>query len=270
MSLTASMAAMVVSLIWAAFFAGFESGLLNVSQPRLLGYVRQGKRNAMRLAAVVEDLSRAMTTLLVGNNIANVVYSTASASFALALFGSQGVAAGLCGFASAVTMVFLGEYLPKLLFTSKPMRRCMAVTGFYRLSAVILWPVVSIFAAIVKMVFTGRAGAPKRLRISRDGLRRIVAEGQLTTRLSGFERVLIERVLALQGRFAKDLMHDGEPPDDTELKIPSSMRGDDILPVMRGGRQRTAVVYDADTLDDIGWITEEDILLFLTGALKEG
>ncbi len=270
MSVSSSIAAMAVSLVWAAFFAGFESGLLNVSQPRLLGLVRQGKRNASRLLAVVEDLSRAMTTLLVGNNLANVVYSTASASLALALFGSTGVAAGLCSLASAVAMVFLGEYLPKLLFTSKPMRRCVAMTGFYRFSAIILWPVVAIFSAVVKAVFTGRAGAPKRLRISRDDLRRMVAEGHMTTRLSGFERVLIERVLALQGRFASDLMHRGEPPDDTELKIPSTMRGDDILPVMRRGRQRTAIVYDADSLEDVGWTTEEDILLFLTGALKEG
>ena len=270
MSPLSSIIAMVVALVCAAFFAGFESGLLNVSQPRLLGLVRQGKRNAARLAEVMEDLSRAMTTLLVGNNIANVVYSTASASLAVALAGGSGSMAGLCSLLSAVTMVFLGEYLPKLLFTTKPMRRCVAVTGVYRLSAFCLWPIVSVFSLFVRAVFSNRSGAVRRMRLSRDGLRRIVAEGQVTTRLSGFERILIERVLALEGRFASELMHAGEPPEETELRIPSNMRGDDILPVMRRGHQRTAVVYDADSLEDVGWITEEDILLSLTGVLKEG
>ena len=110
-----------------------------------------------------------------------------------------------------------------------------------------------------------------RLGMSRAGLRTLVSDKDGSTRLTPFERTLIARVLDLQALSAADLMHpvgtaDGAPA----LRIASQTRGDDILPLMRRVRQPVASVFDEATGEIVGVVSEEDVLLALTGALKEG
>ena len=76
-------------------------------------------------------------------------------------------------------------------------------------------------------------------------------------------------------------MHAASPKDIEELKvyrrpgkeghfhIPSQTRGDDILPLMRRNRSPVALVCDETTGAELGVVTEEDVLLALTGTLKE-
>ena len=54
------------------------------------------------------------------------------------------------------------------------------------------------------------------------------------------------------------------------LRIASQTRGDDILPMMRRVRQPVASVFDEATGKIVGVVSEEDVLLALTGVLKEG
>ena len=69
----------------AGFCAGMETGFLSVSRVRLLPLVRQGSKRARRLAKALGNMSRVVTTLLVGNNLAAVTVSTVSAVLALRL-----------------------------------------------------------------------------------------------------------------------------------------------------------------------------------------
>jgi CBS domain containing-hemolysin-like protein len=81
---------------------------------------------------------------------------------------------------------------------------------------------------------------------------------------------LIDKVLTLQATSAGELAHAPTEDDmNTTLKISSTTRGDDILPLMRKKHQRIADVIDPVTFESIGIVTEEDILLLLTGVLKE-
>ena len=77
---------MVFSVAVAAFCAGVETGFLSVSRVRLLSLVRQSAPRAKRLARILGDMSRVLTTLLVGNNLASVLFSTAVAALGARLF----------------------------------------------------------------------------------------------------------------------------------------------------------------------------------------
>ena len=227
-------------------------------------------------------MSRVLTTLLVGNNLAAVLFSTASASVGAHLFASMPLTHSAWSLGSAVLMLFLGEYLPKLIFASRPLRRSLWASGPYRALAVALALPVTAFSAFVRVVFRVHQPRSLRLGVSRDGLRMLVADRHDATRLTQFERRLIDRVLMLQATFAKDLLHPATEKDLAELKeyrrpgksghfcIPAMTRGDDILPLMRRNRSPVAVVCDEATGAELGVVTEEDVLLALTGTLKEG
>ena len=273
---------MVVSVAVAAFCAGVETGFLSVPRVRLLSLVRQSAPRAKRLARILGDMSRVLTTLLVGNNLASVLFSTAAAALGTRLFLNMPVARSAWSLAAAVLMLFLGEYLPKLIFASRPLRRSLWASGPYRALAWALALPVAAFSAFVRVVFRVRQPRSLRLGVSRDGLRMLVADRHDATRLTQFERRLIDRVLMLQASFAKDLLHPATAKDVEEMKeyrrpgkgghfcIPSMTRGDDILPLMRRNQSPVAVVCDEETGAELGVVTEEDVLLALTGVLKEG
>ena len=141
----------------------------------------------------------------------------------------------------------------------------------YRALEFVLSPLVGVFTVVTRVVFQVRPAKTGRLGVSRAGLRTLIADKEGSTRLTPFERTLIARVLDLQALSAADLMHpaaaDGAPP---ALRIASQTRGDDILPLMRRVRQPVASVFDEATGEIVGVVSEEDVLLALTGVLKEG
>lgn len=273
---------MGVSVASAAFFAGVETGFLSVPRVRLLSLVRQSAPRAKRLAKVLGDMSRVLTTLLVGNNLASVLFSTATAALGTRLFSDMPATRSAWSLVAAVLMLFLGEYLPKLIFASRPLRRSLWAARPYQIAAWFLALPVAAFSAFVRAVFRVRQPRSLRLGVSRDGLRMLVADRHDATRLTQFERRLIDRVLMLQATFARDLMHPATRKDLEELKeyrrpgkaghfcIPAMTRGDDILPLMRRNRSPVAVVCDEKSGAELGVVTEEDVLLALTGTLKEG
>ena len=240
---------LLASVCAAGFCAGVETGFLSVSRVRLLSLVRQGSTRARRLAKALGDMSRVVTTLLVGNNLAAVTVSTVSAVLALRLFSSSPLLQTGWTLFVAALMLFVGEYLPKLLFATRPLRRSLSAMRAYRLLEVLLAPLVGVFAAVTRVVFKVRPMKSGRLGVSRAGLRTLVSDKDGST-----------------------LMHpvgaaDGAPG---ALRIASQTRGDDILPLMRRVRQPVASVFDEETGEIVGVVSEEDVLLALTGVLKEG
>ena len=255
----------------AGFCAGVETGFLSVSRVRLLSLVRQRSKQACQLARALRDMSRVVTTLLVGNNIAAVTVSTVSTALALRMFATSPLLQAAWSLFVAALMLFGGEYLPKLLFATRPLRRSLAAMRLYRALEFVLSPLVGVFTVVTRVVFQVRPAKTGRLGVSRAGLRTLIADKEGSTRLTPFERTLIARVLDLQALSAADLMHpaaaDGAPP---ALRIASQTRGDDILPLMRRVRQPVASVFDEETGEIVGVVSEEDVLLALTGVLKEG
>ena len=255
----------------AGFCAGVETGFLSVSRVRLLSLERQGSKRARQLARALRNMSRVVTTLLVGNNIAAVTVSTVSAMLALRMFASSPLSQTAWSLFVAALMLFVGEYLPKLLFATRPLRRSLAAMRAYGVLEDVLRPLVGVFTAITRVVFQVRPAKTGRLGVSRAGLRTLIADKEGSTRLTPFERTLIARVLDLQALSAADLMHPAAAADaQPALRIASQTRGDDILPMMRRVRQPVASVFDESTGEIVGVVSEDDVLLALTGVLKEG
>ena len=84
-----------------------------------------------------KSLNRARPTVpdMVGNNLAAVLFSTATASLGAHLFADMPYTHSAWSLAAAVLMLFLGEYLPKLIFASRPLRRSLWAARPYRVAA---------------------------------------------------------------------------------------------------------------------------------------
>ena len=116
----------VLMLILSAFFSGMESAFLNKNRLRLEIDRRQSRMFDYIAGLFSRHQGQYITTILVGNNIALVLYSM-GLSLVLRriaqLLGWTSMEEGsllLETIIPTVIIIFLGEYLPKSVFRSNP------------------------------------------------------------------------------------------------------------------------------------------------------
>lgn len=144
----------VISMVFSAFFSGMEIAF--VSSNRMLAEMDSGNQGIARrpLSVFYSHPNNFVSTMLVGNNIALVVYGILIAR----LFDStifSGMDAGFTVPAdtilSTLIVLFTGEFLPKILFKSSPNRLLTFFAFPVYICYIVLWP-VSRFATMLSRI----------------------------------------------------------------------------------------------------------------------
>ncbi len=146
-----SIPAIIISLLLSAFFSGMEIAFVAANKLKVEVDRQTGGFSARLLSRFVRSESRFISTMLVGNNIALVVYGISFAAllepvlFAILpspVRGDVAVFVFLTIISSAIILVF-AEFLPKTLFRINPNRFlgvfALPVTAIYY----ILYPVIA-------------------------------------------------------------------------------------------------------------------------------
>ena len=135
---------LIVSMVFSAFFSGMEIAF--VSSNRLRVEMDRDKHGLSQRALDVfyKHPSHFISTMLVGNNIALVVYGILFAQiFDATLFAplSDGARVTCDTLLSTLVVLFTGEFLPKTIFKSNP----NGLLTFFALPAylcyILLWPI---------------------------------------------------------------------------------------------------------------------------------
>ena len=190
--------AMAVALAVAAFCAGAETAFLSVSRGRLLHLAREGSAAAKIVKAAIDDMTATMTSLLVGNNLAAVVFSSASAALSARLFAESAVARTVWSVAAAFTVLYLSEFLPKLLCSTRPLRRILALARPYRVFAFVMAPLTAVATAITSLAAGRARRTDAQPPVTVHDLLRILEDRKNGVRLTDFESALISRILVLR------------------------------------------------------------------------
>ena len=203
----------ILTLAASAFFSGAETGFLSVSRARVLHLAREGGRKAKIVQDALKDMSRTTTTLLIGNNLVNVSYSSASAALILAVFAdsrSQSIAS----FVAACIVLYVSEFMPKLLFAARPLRRTLLIAPTYRVLAIFLSPFTVMAMKVTNLLIPKRES---KYKLTPDELLRILQDRKDGVCLSDFESALITRliVLRIKGRpVTREAVYDALTDDE--------------------------------------------------------
>ena len=187
---------LVLALALAAFCAGTETGFSSVNRGRILHMARGGSRAAKIAQKALSNLPKTLTALLVGNNLASVTYSAASAALAARLLSESVSAQAVWSFCAAFMMLALGEFLPKLLCAARPLRRTLRLAGWYRVFSFVFAPLTYIALALTSVFSPKRSSA--RERVTPNDLLQILQDRKDGVKLKEFESALIARILVLR------------------------------------------------------------------------
>ncbi len=143
---------LLLAMVFSAFFSGMEIAF--VSSNRMLAEMEKDNQNGLSqraLSVFYRNPNNFVSTMLVGNNIALVIYGILFARiFDATLFVNlnEGARVTADTLLSTIIVLFTGEFLPKTLFKSSP----NSFLTFFAIPAwlcyVILWP-ISRFATFI-------------------------------------------------------------------------------------------------------------------------
>ena len=121
--MTDTLIGLITTMMFSAFFSGMEIAF--VSSNRMLAEMERGKNTLEQkiISYFYRHPNNFVSTMLVGNNIALVIYGILFAQiFDATLFASLGDGERVTAdtIASTIVVLFTGEFIPKLIFKSNP------------------------------------------------------------------------------------------------------------------------------------------------------
>lgn len=259
------LAILAACTVGSGFFSGSETALIGISKERVHQLASESKAGR-RVEQLISDPERMLSTLLVANNIVNVLAAAVATTLFIDLVGAEW---GPWLATAAVTTVILifGEITPKTLATRYPERFALAVApAIWQLSRV-LAPVASFFGAITR-------GILRLLRVPIRGdsdavtdadIRALAELGHRDGQIEEVEREIIDALFDLADRPIREVMT--PRVDIVSLTDPVSM--DEVRSAVAAtGHSRFPVTRD-DLDNLVGMLFVKDLLQRTTDASSD-
>ena len=244
-------AAIAVLLLMSAFFSASETAFSTVNKIRLRHEADKGNKKAARALKIAENFDKTLTTILVGNNIVNILSASLGTIIFTELFGQAGV--GISTAVLTVLVLVFGEILPKSIAKEMPEKLSLAFCGPLNFLIWILTPVSAVFMLLKKAVSKMNKSASQP-SVTEDELKYIINEIEEEGVLEEQESDLVKSALEFDEKTVEQILV-------PRVRVCAVDKDSDIAEVrdkfISEGYSRMPV-YDQTIDNIIGIITEKD------------
>lgn len=142
--------ALLILVAVSGFFSGSENAYSSANDLRLKRFwVDNHSQRARRALWISDRYDRALTTILIGNNLVNLASSTIATQLFILLLSdtgrmSENSAAAISTAAITVIVLIFGEIIPKITASDRPERAAMLLSWPLRGIMILLTPLVSL------------------------------------------------------------------------------------------------------------------------------
>ncbi|MAC82345.1 MAG: hypothetical protein CML66_30320 [Rhodobacteraceae bacterium] len=137
-------------LVFSAFFSGSETALTAASRGKLRSQADKGSRGAESALEITEDNERLIGSVLLGNNLVNILATSLTTALFSRLFGEGGVALATLVM-TALVLVF-AEVMPKTYAITNAEKAAAAVAPVIKVIILVFSPVVQAVRMLVRGV----------------------------------------------------------------------------------------------------------------------
>lgn len=250
--------AIIIMVLLSAFFSSAETALTTVNRHRMRSLSEEGNRAAAKVLRILENPSKMLSTILIGNNIVNISASALATTFTSEVFGSKfiGIATGIL----TLCVLLFGEITPKTLATMYSDRIAMVYIHIIAPLMAILTPVIWFVDKLSNLIFIV-------IRVDTEKGKEQMTEGELRTIfdvseedgvIEKEEKSMINNVVDFGDSNAKDVM---VPRADMAF-IQADATLDEVVEAFHEEHYSRLPVY-ADTKDNvIGIVYLKDLFFF--------
>lgn len=142
--------AIMVLLFLSGFFSGSETALTAASRGKLRSAADKGNAGAERALEITEDNERLIGSVLLGNNVVNILATSLATALLTKIFGQNGVA--FATLIMTLLVLIFAEVLPKTYAITNPEKVAALVARPIKAIVVIFSPIVSAVRFFVRGV----------------------------------------------------------------------------------------------------------------------
>ena len=253
---------MVAMLVCSAYFSATETAFSSLNKTRIKTLAEKGDKRAGRVLALSENYDKLLSTILIGNNIVNIVLSSISTVFCInLLYNNQNLGTTVATISTTIVVLLFGEITPKSLAKEFPERFAMVSAPLIKLLMVILAPLSFIFGGIKYILGKVIKGDIDR-RITQDELLTFVDEVEQEGAIDKEESDLLRSAIEFTEREASDIL----TPRTTLQAFDESCSNEEIAELFDTTGYSRLPIYSGSIDSIIGVIHQKDFFSKINGT----
>jgi len=142
---------LIILVILSGFLSGSETAITATSKARILYKKKKGSKRAEYVLQLLDKKDNVISTLLLSNNLVNILASSLATAFFYDIFGVEGIF--YATLIMTVVIVIFAEVLPKTYAINRPNRTALLISPIIYYLNKILFIFVFLINLIVRLVF---------------------------------------------------------------------------------------------------------------------
>ena len=193
-------------LLVCAFFSSAEIGFIKLQRIRLKHLQEEGAHGAERVARIMEQPSRFLSTVLTGISFAETIVVALGTIFLVALLG-EGVGTPVAIVVIALTLLIFAKVIPKTIAAQHPERIALPFSKPIEIISKLFYPLVIILSWIAgKCTKIAHSSTMPRALFSREELGTVIDMGEEEGVVDEASAEMLRRVVGLGERQVWKLM----------------------------------------------------------------
>ena len=250
-------AAILVLLVMSGFFSGSETALTAASRGKLRSAADKGSRGAQTALDITEDNERLIGSVLLGNNVVNILATSLATAVLTKVFGQNGVAAATL--IMTLLVLIFAEVLPKTVAITNPEKVASFVATPIGLVVRLFAPIVAavrFFVRGVLLVFGVRTDPDSHILAVREEIAGALQLGHSEGIVEKEDRDRILGALDLNERVVEEIMLHRSGIEVIDATLPAQ----DILTQCLQSQHTRLPIYQDDPENIVGVIHAKDLL----------
>lgn len=244
-------------LVMSAFFSGSETALTAASRGKLRAQADKGSAGAARALKITEDNERLIGSVLLGNNLVNILATSLATALLTRLFGESGVA--VATLVMTATVLIFAEVLPKTYAITNAESAAAMVSAPIQIVIKVFSPIVAAVRLLVRGVlrlFGVKADPDSHILAVRDEIAGALTLGQSEGVVQKEDRDRILGALDLGERTVEEIMLHRSQIEMLDADIDP----DELLRQLLDSPHTRLPVYKGDPDNIVGVVHAKDLL----------
>ncbi len=260
-------AAILCLLVMSGFFSGSETALTAASRGKLRSSADKGSKGAERALKITEDNERLIGSVLLGNNLVNILATSLATALFTRAFGESGVA--LATLVMTLLVLIFAEVLPKTYAITNAERAASLVARPIGIIVTLFSPVVSAVRMLVRGVlrlFGVQTDPDSNILAVREEIAGALQLGHSEGVVEKEDRDRILGALDLGDRTVEEIMLHRSGIEMIDATLPAG----DILRLCLESNHTRLPLYKGEHENIVGVLHAKDLLRAMNRMMDDG
>ena len=142
----------LLCIILSAFFSGSEVALFTITRAKVRTLLNEKIEGAEALSTLKKSPDRFLITILIGNNIVNILAASVATAVAIGILGETGIAISVSTIVVVILLLVFGEIYPKMYASRHATPISLKVSPVILFLSKIIYPVIYVFNSLAGKV----------------------------------------------------------------------------------------------------------------------